>query len=98
MYVVAQHHITNPQTAFPRGEKLIRGEDAPDGVRVLQFYPSRDADRVACLWEANTVEQVQAYVDSILGDASDNRCFEVDTGQAFSERPLGLPTAAGADA
>lgn len=94
MYVIAQHQIKDPDTAFPRGEKLIRGEDAPDGVRVLQFYPARDASAVSCLWEADAVNDVQAYVDSVLGDASDNTCYQVDTEQAFAERPLGLPASA----
>lgn len=94
MYVVAHHRIKNPQTAFPRGEKLIRGDGAPDGVRVLQFYPSLDASTVSCLWEAATVRDVQDYVDFVLGDASDNAFYEVDTEQAFAERPLGLPVSA----
>lgn len=94
MYVVAQHQIIHPSTAFPRGEKLIRGEDAPAGARVLQFYPSRDASAVSCLWEAASAAQVQSYVDAVLGDSSRNVCYEVKADQAFAEQPLGLPTPA----
>lgn len=90
MYVIVEHQIKDPQTAFPRGEKLKRGEGAPSGARVLQFYPSRDGSAVACLWEAGAVDAIQEYVDSTLGDSSDNRCYEVDAEQAFAERPLGL--------
>jgi hypothetical protein len=93
MYVVVQHSIKDPQAAFSRGEKLIRGEGAPPGVRALQFYPSTDGSAVTCLWEADSVEAVQAYTDSTLGDSSQNACYEVDAGQAFAERPLGLPAA-----
>jgi hypothetical protein len=39
------------------------------------------------------VESVQQYVDSTLGDSSENRSYEVDADQAFAERPLGLPAA-----
>lgn len=39
MYVVVQHRIKDPQTAFARGEKLIKNEEAPEGVRGLQFLP-----------------------------------------------------------
>jgi hypothetical protein len=90
MYVVAQHTIKDPEAAFSRGEKLIRNEGAPAGVRGLQFYPSTDRSAVTCLWEAGSVEEVQAYVDSTLGDSSENICYEVDAEQAFAERPLGL--------
>jgi hypothetical protein len=93
MYVVVQHKIKEPQTAFSRGQKLIKGEGAPAGVRGLQFYPSTDRSAVTCLWEAASVEAIQQYVDATLGDSSENTCYEVDAGQAFAERPLGLPAA-----
>jgi hypothetical protein len=91
MYVVVQHTFNDPQTAFARGEKLIKGADAPPGVRVLQFLPSTDASAATCLWESQSVDAVQGYVDATLGDSSKNTCYEVDAGQAFTERPLGLP-------
>ncbi|HET8822319.1 MAG TPA: hypothetical protein VFM57_12280 [Thermoleophilaceae bacterium] len=94
MYVVAQHEIKDQKTAFSQGEKLIRNEGAPEGVRGLQFYPSTDGSAVTCLWEAESVEAVQGYVDSTLGDSSQNTCYEVDADQAFAERPLGLPVSA----
>jgi hypothetical protein len=94
MYVVVQHQIKDPETAFARGERLIKSEGAPAGVRGLQFYPSADRSAVTCLWEAHSVGSVQEYVDSTLGDSSVNTCYEVDAEQAFAERPLGLPASA----
>jgi hypothetical protein len=94
MYVVVQHRIKDPETALARGEKLIKNEGAPEGVRGLQFYPSTDGSAVTCLWEADSVEAIQQYVNSTLGDSSVNTCYEVDTEQAFAERPLGLPASA----
>lgn len=90
MYVLVQHRIIDPETAFPRGEKLIQGDAAPEGVRNLQFYPSIDGDIVTCLWEGPSVEVVQKYVDATLRDAADNTCYEVDPVQAFARQPLGL--------
>jgi hypothetical protein len=94
MYVAVLHQFQDPQTAFARGEKLIMNEGAPAGVRGLQFYPSTDGTVAACLWESDSVEAVQEYVDSTLGDSSVNSCFEVDAEQAFAEQPLGLRTPA----
>lgn len=90
MYVVVQHRFKNPQVAFARGEKLIQNEGAPSGVRGLQFYPSVDGSAATCLWEADSVQDVQGYVDATLGDSSENTCYEVDAGQAFAKQPLGL--------
>src|SRR5262245_44006804 len=91
MYVVVQHQIQQPETAFARGEKLKLGEGAPAGARALQFYPSTDGSTVVCLWEAGSVADVQQFCDTTLGDSSINTSYEVDSGHAFSDRPLGLP-------
>ena len=90
MYVVVQHQFTDPQVALSRGQKLIKNEDAPPGVRGLQFYPSRDRSAATCLWEADSVEAVQRYVDSTLDDSSENTCYEVDAEHAFARQPLGI--------
>lgn len=94
MYVVVLHQFQDPPTAFARGEKLIMNEGAPSGVRGLQFYPSTDGSMASCLWESDSVEDIQGYVDSTLGDSSVNTCYEVDAQQAFAEQPLGLRTPA----
>jgi hypothetical protein len=94
MYVVVLHQFQDPPTAFARGEKLIKNVDAPAGVRGLQFYPATDGSMATCLWESDSVEAVQHYVDATLGDSSVNTCFEVDAEQAFAEQPLGLRTPA----
>jgi hypothetical protein len=93
MYVVVLHEIKNPESAFSRGQRLMSGDGAPAGARVLQFYPSADATRVTCLWESPSVDAVQGYVDETLGDSSVNGCYEVDAAQAFAERPLGIQPA-----
>jgi len=94
MYVVVQHRFTNPEVALTRGEQLIKNEGAPEDVRGLQFYPSRDRSVATCLWEANTVDDVQRYVDDVLGDSSHNFCYEVNAEQSFARQPLGIAEAA----
>lgn len=94
MYVIAHHRFTDPPTAFERGVKLIKNEGVPAGTVGLQFYPSQDGSQAICLWESNSVADVQGYVDATLGDSSLNACWEVDGDQAFADRPLGLQTSA----
>jgi hypothetical protein len=91
MYVVVRHQLTDPPTAFARGERLKSGEGAPRGARVLQFYPSDDGSAVTCLWEADSVADVQTFVDQTLGDASVNTCYAVDAASAFGAAPAGIP-------
>lgn len=91
MYVIVHHHIKNSETALQRGERLMYGDGAPDQVHVLQFYLGQAAPIATCLYEADSVESVQGWVDEVLGDASDNTSYAVDEGPSFAERPLGLP-------
>lgn len=90
MYVVVLHRIRNAQAAFSRGERLMKNDGAPAGVRVLQFYPSRDRSAVTCLWEGPSARVVQEYVDSTLGDSSENTCYDVDSEYTFARQPLGV--------
>ncbi len=90
MLAVVQHTLTNPPIAFARGERLQRGEGAPDGTRVLQFLPSADGKLVTCLWESDSVDDVQSYVDETLGDSSVNLCYAVEETAAFAEPPQGI--------
>jgi hypothetical protein len=92
MYVIAQHEIQDQEAAFQRGARIEVGEGAPEGVRVLQFLPATDGSKVTCLWESGSVQDVQGYVDGVLGDASINNCYEVAAEPAFAERPIGLST------
>jgi hypothetical protein len=86
MFIVVHHTITDPDTAFARGQNLLDGNGAPSGVRARQFYPSRDKADVVCLLEANSLEDVRDYVDTTMGDSSGQAYFEVD-----AEIARGLP-------
>ena len=90
MYVVVHHQLTDPQAALARGERLVKNEGAPAGVRGLEFYPAQDGSAVTCLWEAPSVDVVQRYVDSTLGDASVNVCYGVDDDLAFASSQAGI--------
>ena len=87
MYVIVRHELSDPPAAFARGERLKRGEGAPAGAAALQFFPSTDGTTVTCLWEARSVDDVQAFVDGVLQDASVNTCYAVDLEQAFADLP-----------
>ena len=91
MYVGVQHRINDGETAFARGEALLKGEGAPSGVRVREFYPSQDRSAATCLWEADSLDAVRQYVESTLGDSSENTYFEID-----AQNALGLPETASA--
>jgi len=86
MYVAIVHQVQDPQEFLSRGERLADPSNAPPGVVPRQFCPSKDLSAATCVWEAGSVDAVRDYIDSTLGDSSDNTYFEINT-----EYALGLP-------
>src|SRR5262245_27785527 len=90
MLVVVRHQLIDPSTASVRGERLKRAEGAPEAARVLQFFPSREGTLVTCLWESESVDALQSYVDDTLGDGSKNLCYAVEETAAFATLPVDI--------
>ena len=88
MYVIVHHRFSDPPTALAARREVIKNQDVPAGTRGLQFYPNRNGSEAVCLWESESVADVQGYVDDTLGDASKNMCWEVDGDQAFADLPF----------
>jgi hypothetical protein len=93
MYVAIVHRIKDAQAMLSRGEGLADPSNAPPGVVPRQFCPSKDLSAATCLWEAGSVDALRDYIDSTLGDSSENTYFEINT-----EYALGLPEPAAAQA
>lgn len=84
MYVITKHQIKDADAFFSISR--VAAEGAPPDVYGRQFCPSRDGTEAVCLWEADSLEAVREYLDSLIGEASDNAYFEVDT-----RRAIGMP-------
>jgi hypothetical protein len=91
---LVQHRFRDPQTAFARGERLIKNEGTPAPRPRPAVLPGEGWLRRYLPVEADSVEDVQGYIGSTLGDSSKNLCYEVDAEQAFARQPLGIPESA----
>jgi hypothetical protein len=79
MHVIVQHEIRDPGAFFSIGP-------APPGVEGRQMLPSRDRTAAVCLFEADSIDAVSAWLEPLTEDVSINTYFEVD-----SQFALGLP-------
>jgi hypothetical protein len=84
VYVVAKHRITNVEKFFSVSQ--VAAEHAPPGVHGRQFCPSHDKTEAVCLWEADSVEAVKGYLDSLIAEAGENTYFQVSL-----EHAIGIP-------
>jgi hypothetical protein len=85
MYVVVQHHITDPAKFFSVDVSEVVA-NAPAESHARGFYPSHDRTSAICLWEATTVDAVRDYIDPVTAGVCENTYFEV-----LEEHALGLP-------
>jgi hypothetical protein len=84
MFVVAKHQIKDAGAFFSVAR--LAAEEAPSGVYGRQFCPSRDGSEAVCLWEADSLDAVREYLDSLVGEVAENAYFDLDTGRA-----IGIP-------
>ena len=84
MYVVAQHKISDPAAFWSQSREAV--DSLPSSLKLRHTYPNADGTRAVCLWQADSVEAVQEFVDSRVGGVSTNEYYEVG-----SDKAMGLP-------
>lgn len=83
MFIAIQHKIHDPKKFQKCAEAVF---PLPKQFHVHQFLPSTDMKDAVCLYEAPSIDQLSAYLEEKLKDASTQRYFPVLTTQA-----IGLP-------
>jgi len=87
MFVVVQHEIKDAKKFFEAAESVVEG--SPQGLKTVQFFPSKDQKMAVCLWEAPSVDVVKDYLEGKIGSSSKNTYYAVD-----SKVAMGLPVPA----
>jgi hypothetical protein len=83
MYIVVEHTITDPDAFFGL---VSRVNEAPPGIKAIQFFPSENRDRAVCVWQANSVDAVKSFLEPLSSLSSHNTYYAVDSAKA-----MGLP-------
>ena len=90
MHAVIRHYISDP-AKWDRSVKnimsMIEQQRLPSGFKPLQYLPSADGRNAECVWEAESLDALQKFIDHEMAGAR-NECFEVK-----AEAAIGLPKA-----
>jgi hypothetical protein len=84
MLVIAHHNISNPEGFWSAASEVTK--NLPGNLKVLGVYPATDAKSGTCLWQADSVQEVQQFLDENAGKYAKNFCYEVD-----EKKAVGLP-------
>ena len=86
MLIIAHHNISDPESFWSAAEKVTT--ELPGSLKIIGVYPSTDAKTGTCLWEADSVDEVQQFLNQNAGQYAKNVCYEVNV-----EKSIGLPSA-----
>jgi hypothetical protein len=86
MYILVQHTITDPATAWSRAQQAL--PSLPAHLKLHHSIPTPDGKTAICVWEADSISTLKAYLDPMLGPAAENAYFEV-----VNKDGVALPTA-----
>jgi hypothetical protein len=84
MKIGVTHEISDAESFEERGLAMV--EELPDGIKNLQGCFSTDGTIGTCVWEAESLDELSQFIDTALGDASEQQYFEID-----EDASIGVP-------
>jgi len=89
MYVLVQHLISEPAAFWNAADPSAISPD----IKLHHSFPTPDGTRAACLWEARSIERLQAILEPIVGRYSSNEYLAVENREGLG-RPSRVPKVA----
>ena len=82
MYIVVHHDINNPEDFWASAQRYL--PQLPEGSvqRVLNVFPNQALDKCTCVWEANSIEDLDRYLREKVGTSSKETYYEVNEAAA----------------
>lgn len=82
MYVLVQHYISDPATFWSDVRDAVGA--LPPHLRLHHVFPTPDGTHAVCVWEADTVRDVKAFIETYVGHVSRNLYFQIENRDAVA--------------
>lgn len=83
MIVIVEHRIRDPQRFWKTAQDAIP-EKVPAGLTLHHSFPSPDGADGVCVWEAPTLEMVREFLDTAMGEFSENRYYPTENREGIA--------------
>jgi len=83
MIIVVNHKINNPGDFWASAQKSLPELPTAGVQRIIQVLPNNAMNEATCLWEADSIDTLNAYLRSKVFDWSSEQYQEVDTTHAM---------------
>ncbi|HUQ99050.1 MAG TPA: hypothetical protein VM166_06310 [Gemmatimonadaceae bacterium] len=91
MYVAVEHRISDPESFWGKAQELV--PSLPQGIQLHHCMPTRDGTRGICIWEGESVEKIETFLEGHMRQFSNNEYFEVE-----NKDSIALPSGVGSGA
>jgi len=81
MFVVIHHQVTDPATFWSIISEEI--EHPPTGIELLLSLPNRHATVEFSLWNAESLESLQQWIEENVRHVSRNTFYPIEAANAF---------------
>lgn len=90
MFVLVQHYISDPAVFWADVHASLGA--LPSNLCLLHCFPSPDGSQAVCVWEAEAVRDVRAFIEAYVGHVSRNVYLPVENGGGIAapSQPLAL--------
>jgi hypothetical protein len=78
MFVVVQHYVSDVQTFWSAVRHAV--PMLPPYLKLHHVFPTPDGTHAVCVWEAQGIRDVKAFLETYVGHASRNLYFPVENG------------------
>lgn len=86
MIIIVNHKINNPTDFWASAQKSLPQLPADGVQKVIQVMPNKDMTNATCVWEADSIEALDAYLRSKVQDWSTETYYELNIAAA-----MGMP-------
>ena len=82
MLIVVTHRISNPQEFWGAAQREL--PNLPKGIALVQSLPNAEGNLASCVWEAESVPTLTAYLEGMTGQFAKNEYMAVETKNAIN--------------
>jgi hypothetical protein len=86
MIIVVNHKVNTPGEFWAAAQKSLPELPVAGVTKIMQVLPNKDMTTATCIWEADSIEQLDAYLRSKVFAWSTEEYYELNTAAA-----MGLP-------
>ena len=82
MYIVGLHNISNTEDFWAFAQLNLPNLPEAGVKRIVSLFPNQSMDKCTCIWEADSIENLNEYLRKKIGSASVDSYYQVNEATA----------------